>query len=603
MKTMYIRRLGPAIVLGALVLPLLAAAQWNNPTGTPPNNNAATPINVSATAQAKAGGLDVNSLLEASSLFVDGDSILGGLGAGNFRYLNFGSTAGTSGYGIRNNNGTMEFKNSGGSWTSFAAGGSLPWLVSGNNIYNTNTANVGINAPSPSYRLDVNPSAADTVSGRIGTVAIGTMGHGVNYAGIAHNSMAATGNFGFLQQNDGTTYLNTATGRSIRFRENNTDRMVMSGANFGLGAITPTIRFAIGDADTGFNWVSDGNFTLLTNNAERMRFTSSGTVGIGTSSPLEMLHVGGNVRANGFCINASCITSWGSGSMGGSGTTNYVPKFTAATTLGNSLIFDNGTNVGIGTASPTNKLHVVGTQAMFESGTTAEGGQIELSGPTDAASSDIMLDNYQGRFRIIATNPVAETLTTLQNGNVGVGTIAPAHKLTVQGPATSGVDAIRGTAGIANSATYGVFGAAGSYYGSLGRGDGYSYVGSGSLYNAGTIYGNSFLYLSDARLKENIEPLDKGLLTLMQLRPVSFTWKEGIEGLKGIPDTRAGTDDIGFIAQEVEAVLPDVVDETTEGTKSVDYVRIVPVLVKAVQEQQAEIEQLKAQIADLQESR
>lgn len=44
--------------------------------------------------------------------------------------------------------------------------------------------------------------------------------------------------------------------------------------------------------------------------------------------------------------------------IGGSGTTNYVPKFTAASTLGNSQIFDNGTNVGIGTNTPTAKLHL-----------------------------------------------------------------------------------------------------------------------------------------------------------------------------------------------------------------------------------------------------
>lgn len=64
-------------------------------------------------------------------------------------------------------------------------------------------------------------------------------------------------------------------------------------------------------------------------------------------------------------INIDNNLVWHAGNLAnpitGTGTTNYLPKFTGTSTLGNSLIFDNGTNVGIGTTSPTEKLEVVGT--------------------------------------------------------------------------------------------------------------------------------------------------------------------------------------------------------------------------------------------------
>lgn len=136
-----------SVLIGNMAVTAIALA-WTGPTSAAPNGNVAAPINVGATDQVKNGNLGVNGLA------VFGNSIL----LAN-SYINWGATAGSGGYGIRDNAGTLEFKNNGGSWASLQAtiatlAGSQ-WTTSGNNIYNANSGNVGIGTTSPSYKLTV----------------------------------------------------------------------------------------------------------------------------------------------------------------------------------------------------------------------------------------------------------------------------------------------------------------------------------------------------------------------------------------------------------------------------------------------------------------
>lgn len=120
------------------------------------------------------------------------------------------------------------------------------------------------------------------------------------------------------------------------------------------------------------------------------------------------------------------------------------------------------------------------------------------------------------------------------------------------------------------------------------------YVGEG-----GTVYATSTTIssLSDIRYKENVRDLDVGLAEVMALKPRLYDWKEG----RGA-DTKNAR---GFIAQEFEQVFPDLIDEwrdpAPEGEEPYKSVRqdLIPVLVKAIQEQQAMIEEMKAEIAAL----
>ena len=98
--------------------------------------------------------------------------------------------------------------------------------------------------------------------------------------------------------------------------------------------------------------------------------------------------------------------------------------------------------------------------------------------------------------------------------------------------------------------------------------------------------------LSDERLKENIADLETGLSEVMALKPRRFDWKNG-----------DGKNLAGFIAQEVETVLPDLIGdfkhEELEDCKSLKMGDMVPTLVKAMQEQQTLIEALTARIETL----
>ena len=94
----------------------------------------------------------------------------------------------------------------------------------------------------------------------------------------------------------------------------------------------------------------------------------------------------------------------------------------------------------------------------------------------------------------------------------------------------------------------------------------------------------NFNSTSDATLKTNVETLTGSLDAVKSLRGVSFDWLEN------------GGSEIGVIAQEVEDVLPDVVNTNEDGIKSVKYGNMVAVLIEAMKEQQAQIDELKTQL-------
>lgn len=117
-----------------------------------------------------------------------------------------------------------------------------------------------------------------------------------------------------------------------------------------------------------------------------------------------------------------------------------------------------------------------------------------------------------------------------------------------------------------------------------------------------TIQVASVVQQSDLSAKKNIEAVSNGLKTVMKLNPVSYEWKNPEQGYKD-PRTGKVARSIGFIAQEVEKVLPDLVMTDSVDHKMMDYTGIIPVLTKAVQELSEEVRVLKSELAGLKEGK
>lgn len=114
-----------------------------------------------------------------------------------------------------------------------------------------------------------------------------------------------------------------------------------------------------------------------------------------------------------------------------------------------------------------------------------------------------------------------------------------------------------------------------------------SYVSSvASLAENANTYAHNHGF-SDGRLKHDIVPLSNSLTNVLMLQGVSFLWENSIR--KDLPTTRQ----IGFIAQDVEKIYPELVKLEGNGYKSVDYSRFSPILVEAIKQQQSQIQSLQ----------
>lgn len=132
----------------------------------------------------------------------------------------------------------------------------------------------------------------------------------------------------------------------------------------------------------------------------------------------------------------------------------------------------------------------------------------------------------------------------------------------------------------------------------------YFYNTATNKYN--TIYAADMINTSDARAKKNIKSFGNGLDNILKLRPVTYKWKKDgdadaiVDGKNfAIGPTNDMNDQYGFLAQEVEEILPEVVETSEEGDKGINYIAFIPMLVEAVQELQSKFDEQAVQIEQL----
>lgn len=504
------------VVLSFLVVGVVSA--WTGPGSSPPNGNVSAPVNVGSTAQVKNGDIGFNY----GTAFGDMRLVAGWAPTpSTITYLNFSNaqypsapTWGSSGYGFRDNNGTMEFKNSGGTWTSIQGAilGSSVWTTSGANIYNSNSGNVGIGNASPAAKLDVGGAISATGKGTFNG------GSNSNWAGVNVGGTAS------IQVNGGIYSYGTG-GTGICVGESNGD---CTGTG-GTVVKTTGIRFPDGTLQT-----------------------TAAVAGVG-----------------------------------GSGSVNSLPKFTAASTLGNSTISDDGATVNIGAASFHSGAGAGADNYLpFSNGSNyirpkAGGATYVRSAMYDEDNTAYYIDaNAGSNFNsVTATDYYANSWYRLNGAGTGLYWQLYGTSITAADATWVRVNPYLYTNQGYDSGGPSAAGCAG------GLGGGYTFRVCGSA--AAT----SFLYSSDRRLKDNIKPIDNSLWKVLQLSGVSFTWNSG---------DRKGKSDIGVIAQDVQKVAPEAVTENPQTHMlSVDYPRLVPLLVNAIKDQQSQIDVQQKEIDEL----
>ena len=103
-----------------------------------------------------------------------------------------------------------------------------------------------------------------------------------------------------------------------------------------------------------------------------------------------------------------------------------------------------------------------------------------------------------------------------------------------------------------------------------------------------TATAQSFNTTSDARLKDDLQPINDALSSVLRLQGKTYRWKEDHH-----------KQDIGLIAQEVEQVFPELVDQDANGFKAIAYSRLTAVLIEAIKEQQGQIASLQQENREL----
>ena len=320
--------------------------------------------------------------------------------------------------------------------------------------------------------------------------------------------------------------------------------------------------------------------------SEKMRIASDGKVGIGESAPanakLEILQAGDHDAhsTHGIAIHSTGNTNFTSMYMGVEDGIDsaYIQSVAldGSFTSKSLLLNANGGKVGIGINAPSKTLQI-------ESGSTADDGLFlshssgtvyaKLSVNNPGTDNDTLFGSVSNNgLRFVSNN--FERMRLGASGEFMHNTTSASTSFTIQGNTTA--DVLTVLSGSTANANVGV---------AVFRDGGAEFCGQ--ITCNGSTNSVSYTTSSDARLK-NVLGEAKGLEIINKLNPVHFEWK------------KSGIKQDGLIAQEVEPILPNAVTYNEESdVYSMDYIKLVTPLIKAIQEQQEQIDALQSEIKTL----
>ena len=355
--------------------------------------------------------------------------------------------------------------------------------------------------------------------------------------------------------------LNVITGKA------NTNGIVVnsltnSSAGAGAGADIRKYNNVGGSVGLGINSSAYSGSTILSGAGDAVLYSNSNDLIIGNSTASKNLrfHTGGSATTN------ERIRINGSGNVA-IGTTSF------NVSNPERLVVDAGT---------TSSYNVISGKGSINSYLQLN---IQNSSSGTVASSDIVATANNGNESVNYVN-----LGINSSGNTSTGTLGGANTAYLYstgndfaiGNSTSGKDVLFFTGGTAASNEKLRVTSAAVQPGT----DNATTLGTLTKRWSIVYAANGTIQTSDFRLKKNILPLQYGLNEVMQLVPVSYDWKDN-----------SGTNKIGLIAQEVKKLIPQVVvgDETKENL-GMNYAELVPVLINAIKELKAELNETKKEI-------
>jgi len=436
------------------------------------------------------------------------------------------------------------------------------------------SGNVGIGTTSPASRLTVAEATQPVMTFlRAGTIDGNGVIESIGNTGTVNSRIV------FGAGGDNAMIFSTGSTIAERMRINSSGNVLIGGTTASSLGAGVTLLQLNGTNGSGIRLGTSSNETYIvgnsstleiatvgsqfinfvTNNANRMRITSDGSVGIGTTGPIKPLSVE--------------ITSARSAT-----TDNEAIRVSYGTNSGVQQSVSIGFATGVSDTFPAAKIELLEFDAVDSRGSLLF---YTRNSNSDAAPDERARITSGGDFLVGTTSTVSSKVVSFQTSTSDSCYLADF-------PASYTGSAVR----VIGSATAGT-----EFKYFTGRTSGVDHVyiyGNGNIVNTNNSYGS----ISDAKLKENIVDASPKLSDVLQLQVRNFNFK--------INPTKKH---IGFVAQEIEQVFPSLVEETPDQdedgnslettTKSVKTSVLVPILVKAIQELKAELDTVKAELATL----